>query len=170
MFVAERGLSMRTLRVLSVVLILAANTWASAQPRDNSQDGEVLRNEKGSNISFPDQFSAPNEFANDEELTKWANPLAFNSVIDVQRLEYKKYRLFVVYRSHTSGVFSAEPIVYIGIKDETETRLIKFANFSASYRVGLNATVDNGFLVIHQVNLKGKATREYGRFNLETLP
>ena len=161
---------MRVLKVLVVAMLLAANTWACAQPQDNSQDGKLVQNENGSNGMFPDQFAAPNEFANDEELTKWAAPLSFNSVVDVQRLEYKKYRLFVVYREHTSGVFSAEPIVYIGIKDKIETRLLKFANFRASYRVGLNARVDNGFLVIHQVNLKGKTIREYGRFNLKTLP
>ena len=130
----------------------------------------MIQNEKGTNRFFPEQFAAPNEFANDDELTKWAEPLSFNSVVGVQRLEYKKYRLFIVYREHTSGVFSAEPIVYIGINDKTETRLLKFANFRASYRVGLNASVGNGFLIIHQVNSKGKSTREYGRFNLKTLP
>ena len=161
---------MRVLRALGIAMLLAATTWACAQPQDNSQDGKVVQNENGSSGMFPEQFAAPNEFSNDEELTKWAEPLSFNSVVDVQRLEYKKYRLFVVYREHTSGVFSAEPIVYIGVKDKTETRLLKLANFRASYRVGLDASVDNGFLVIHQVNLKGKTIREYGRFNLKALP
>lgn len=146
----------------TIVLLLTSPLAASEESKPTAPEEPLL-----SSALFTTEFSAPNEFQNEAELYKWCDPKTFNLVLDLQKLEYGKFRVFVAYRMHTSGIFYLEPTVYLGLGDRSDTPIIKIAAFISSYRKGLNAKIRNGFLVIYQTNSKGAAVSEYGRFNLK---
>jgi hypothetical protein len=84
----------------------------------------------------------------------------------VQELSYEQKRLMVVIRSHTSGVESAEPFVFLAIGD----KWVKVLH-GATCRCGLDTSIQGSVLVFQRkASANNKETpQEYLRLNLKEL-
>ena len=157
---------MRLVLLFSLAVLIGVTGIANADspPQD-------LKQSRPEYLITTNDFESPNEFSSSKELHQWAHPFSNNNVLGVQELHYKKYKIFVVYRSHTSGVYSSEPIIYIGLKDASKgPQVYKILNVRSSSPNGITAVIERNYLVLYQVSSAGKKLHEYARFNLGVFP
>jgi hypothetical protein len=103
-------------------------------------------------------------FPNPGAVRDWAQRTSWGG-FNVQQLSYKQLRLLVAIRSHTSGLESAEPFVFL----EKGDKWVKIFQAPTCRICSLDITIRDGFLVLRRKNsaFSEEAPREYARLNLD---
>lgn len=102
-------------------------------------------------------------FPNSDAIRDWAQRTSWGG-FNVQELSYKQLRLLVVIRSHTSGLESAEPFVFL----KKGAKWVKIFQAPTCQICSLDITIRDGFLVLQRKNsaFGEEAPREFARLNL----